>query len=445
MSPLVPLLLLVLVATLATAQSLPDRAALTSFCTPSTSNKYGACTLLLRGGCQQDTTKPYCSTPSLLAALCTFDNPPDAAANLCTPYSAYCAANPSACTGTSNSVWPGWSNSTVYQNQIRRMCGVHNMDGCGICAKPAAQGLSTAVADLDPCDSLATYVSMCKSMPDMSMCGAPWKAMCQGLPNSVSAFPNICSAAALTGSTATAPVTSADGSNVSAPGAGGSSSSGLSGADTTGFVDIPPMRMYFHQDINDLLLFKSWVTVTAGQYWGVTVGMFAFSFGYFAYGAALRKFVTPRVNRGLAEIDTLLASPSLHRSASSVMLAAGAVAAGAATTSIPAHLKGVSRIGLRARREALVFARAFTKTVELAWSYLLMLAIMSFNYGWFAAFLLGALVGNVAFNRAPGHFPVNDSVKHQGDNGSSTGTSLVEPAAVQHDEEKHLVEQPTCC
>ncbi|KAI9155951.1 hypothetical protein H9P43_009061 [Blastocladiella emersonii ATCC 22665] len=404
---------LLLLATHAAAQSPspPSRAALTAFCTPASSNKYGACTLLLRAGCQSDAAKPGCSTLALLDALCSYDNPPTAADTLCRPYLSYCAANPAAC--AADKAWPKWTNSSVFQNQVYRMCKVHNMEGCDRCASPAAS-VAVPVEKLDACDSLATYAIMCKAMPDMTMCNAPWKGMCSEVKGAVQAFPAVCSAAALASDDS-----SSSTPGVSAPGTGTTADPVEQGSDP--FAEIPPMRMYFHQDINDLLLFRGWVTRTRAQYWAATVGVFVLSFAYYAVTAAARRVVTPRIDAALADVHAQLSpSPSSVSTASS-----------SSSTVLPtstAVTPSASPTSLRVRRELLVAARAALATFELAYSFVLMLVVMAYNWGWCAAFLLGGFAGNMVFNRDP---PPRRA-RHAPVSGYDSG------------EETVVVKQPTC-
>ena len=120
-----------LVAVVAAAQAPPDRAQLIAYCKQPASTKLGACSLLLRGGCQFQggETKPYCGTLSILNALCAYDNPASAqgAGGVCAQYVSYCAQNAATCSVDGNLAWPGWTNSSNLQFQVKRMCDFHNM------------------------------------------------------------------------------------------------------------------------------------------------------------------------------------------------------------------------------------------------------------------------------------------------------------------------------
>ncbi|KNE65009.1 hypothetical protein AMAG_10675 [Allomyces macrogynus ATCC 38327] len=316
----------------------PTRDALAAFCSVSTSVPLGACSLLSQ--CGNTATKPYCSTLSLLDALCNYDNP---TTDVCTQYQEYCTAKPSKCRADGNTVWPAWTNSTVYQNQIYRMCKVHSMEGCDKCTNPASS-LSVPVMQLANCDSFAVYVAMCKSMPDMTMCNAPWKRMCQANPTATKAnFPQSCPAAAFEGSITATPTPSAP----------------VAAAITTNSDDasgLPPMRMYFHHDTTDILLFRTWVPRTTGAYVGSCVGVFFLSLASSAFHLVAHRRVLPRM--------------------------AAQIAATAGT-----------------RRELLIAGRAAVVTAQIALSYAAMLVVMSYNVVWCAMLLLGAFSAHVALNR----------------------------------------------
>ena len=118
------------------SSAVPDRASLQAYCKKPSSAKLAACSLLLRGGCQFSggDSKPHCTTLAILDALCKYDNPSDAQ-QLCTPYQSFCSANGSACTADPDVALPSWTNSSVIQNQIKRMCDFHNMvrpHACGL-------------------------------------------------------------------------------------------------------------------------------------------------------------------------------------------------------------------------------------------------------------------------------------------------------------------------
>ncbi|ORZ32042.1 Ctr copper transporter family-domain-containing protein [Catenaria anguillulae PL171] len=398
-------------------------------CRPASSNKYAACSFLLRGGCS-DASKPYCNTLAMYNALCAFDNPPDAP---CKAYTDYCAAagNEGKCAEPANKAWPQWVNSTMFQHQVFRMCNVHNMEGCDRCAKPAMLP-TTPLAQLDPCDSLATYVIMCKAMPDMTACGFPWKPMCRNLAKSNEVFPNICAASALTDDNGD------DGTGLGSShgnhGAGSGSGSGT--GDNPFEFEIPPMRMYFHQDINDLLLFRAWVTRTHFQYWMATIGVFVASFGFSAWVWTIRRVWIPKLNVKLAAVNLHIegtigyADARAHLPASQTTLPLNTADAGVA------GVGAGSRTSLIVKREALIAARAALLVVELAWSYTLMLIAMAFNLGWIAAFLLGAFAGNMVFNRdAPAPPKQQMGVGQVGE----------DSARVSEDGKDGMMRQATCC
>ena len=114
-------------------------------------------------------------------------------------------------------------------SDILEMCGSHSMPACSECP-----------SKFDCPHPMETLASLCLGMPGMSGC-AEFYAMC-----------------------------STDGED----GGGGSTFSGLCGSAAGGSSDsLPPMRMWIHSGIEDILLFKEWVPRTDAAYAGACIGV----------------------------------------------------------------------------------------------------------------------------------------------------------------------------
>jgi hypothetical protein len=207
---------------------------------------------------------------------------------------------------------------------------------------------------------------MCKAMPDMTRCADPWKAGCQADGATLFGhFSDVCPASAYDGNPP----------NVPSGGGGGNPFEGTS--------PIPPMRMYFHQDIRDLLLFRSWVTSTQGEYWGALVGVFFMSVGFF-YFQTWKRRLGKAIN---AHIGIYKGRNGVRASESADPIIGDSQSAG-----MPQRTR-------RLKLEGWVAARAGLATFELFYSYLLMLVFMAYNWGWCIAILCGCFAGNMMFNR----------------------------------------------
>ncbi|KAJ3374504.1 hypothetical protein GGF31_007282 [Allomyces arbusculus] len=215
------------------------------------------------------------------------------------------------------------------------------MEGCDKCTNPASS-LSVPITQLATCDSFAVYVAICKSMPDMTMCNVPWKKMCQANPAATKAnFPQICPEAAFEGSITASPTTPAP----------------SSAATTLDDVSrLPPMRMYFHHDTTDTLLFRAWVPRTTGAYVASCVSVFFLSLMSSTFHLVAHRRVLPRMAAQIA-----------------------------ATAGM--------------RRELLIAGRAVLVTAQITLSYAAMLVVMSYNVVWCGMLLLGAFTAHVALNR----------------------------------------------
>ncbi|CAG9467178.1 unnamed protein product [Pedinophyceae sp. YPF-701] len=154
---------------------------------------------------------PYCAPFSLLANLC-YDMP---GMTGCERFRALCSdprSVVSAC--TTHPALPRVLTTKETQEAILEMCDDHGMPGCEDCTGMMAQCPNT----------LSTISQLCLGMPGMANC-QPFQAMCS---QASSAFPSVC---------------------------GTERSSAL-----------PPMRMYFHASLRDIVLFRSWVPSSGGTY-----------------------------------------------------------------------------------------------------------------------------------------------------------------------------------
>lgn len=112
-----------------------------------------------------------------------------------------------------------------------------------------------------------------------------------------------------------------------------------------------PMRMYFHHDTHDLLLFKGWATQTGTVYAATWIGIVFFTVGYHYMQAMRTTLLEPALMQRLAFAHSAL------------------------------------------QREGLHMVRAALFTFEAAIGFVIMLVVMTFNIGWCLAILMGIFVG----------------------------------------------------
>jgi len=124
----------------------------------------------------------------------------------------------------------------------------------------------------------------------------------------------------------------------------------------------PMMRMYFHWGVEDYVLFHGWVPTTSAQYFGTLVAV-AFM-GFFTHVIKLLKcYCEPRWKH---------------------------------PTILQDEPRSFFSVPFQPRVD---FERAVIQTLEVVWSFIVMLIIMNFNVGIFLTLCFGILLGNILLGR----------------------------------------------
>ena len=239
----------------------------------------------------------------------------------CADYKAQCQGGNVQCSKNPPIAVP--SSSTVTK-QIYSICNEMNMDGCEVCK------ISNANTSYSECNLLGTYAKLCTSMPDMSQC---------------SAFKSMCSATDLDYCTTTT---------------------------------VPSMKMYFHNDIANYVLFRDWIPRTTAQYWGA---WFACFFGAVLYESL--QVLNAFLELAWAPVATVDSKGIIFGSDFS-----------RPSPSVWSHICGMSQ-GRRGIVNAAL--RGGMRFITATLSYALMLIAMTFNVGLFFAVITGFAVGNFVF------------------------------------------------
>lgn len=137
-----------------------------------------------------------------------------------------------------------------------------------------------------------------------------------------------------------------------------------------------PMRMYFHSDVHDLLLFEAFVTKTAGTYTAALLGVFALALGYALF---------------LYLVKPCLYTRFLHVGG----CRGGGVVGGGYSEKVTGEGRTTMVLQMELRRAGYALLHAF----ELSYSLLLMLVVMTFNVGWCVAVIGGVFLGTYLFRR----------------------------------------------
>jgi len=186
------------------------------------------------------------------------------------------------------------------------------------------------------CDLLQVYSDLCLSMPMMSNC-TQWKSLCKVIPD----WP-LCPSS----------------SNHNQP---------------------PEMRMFFHTGITDYVLFKDWVPRTNGQYAASWLAVF--------FMTLLNEFLKLwRTN-----LERKWAEQAEDDGSEGVPL-----------VSQPAGISKILSLGSQTVthfRGSVDIPRAFLQSLEVAWSFLIMLVVMTYNVGLFFAVISGVFVGSLLVGR----------------------------------------------
>lgn len=137
---------------------------------------------------------------------------------------------------------------------------------------------------------------------------------------------------------------------------------------------IPPMRMYFHLSYMDYVLLQNWVPDTTTTYTLTWLAVFAFTL-FFEVLKLMRSRYEKRWSDQVNEY-------SLVNSSGGNLL-----------------------MGEAKFRPRVDFARAFLHTLEVAWGFLVMLVVMTYNVGLFLAVLAGSFLGMLFVGRFVQYVP----------------------------------------
>ncbi|RKP01261.1 hypothetical protein CXG81DRAFT_26068 [Caulochytrium protostelioides] len=324
----------------------------------------------------------------------------------------------------------GLPATLTLQSNLMTACGAMSMDGCDRCEKP--QDPST----LATCDVLSAASHVCRSMDGMASCNVLARA-CVEHPD-VPALGAFCHN-----------VMSADTDVPASLFREHATSSAIPSAARPPRIN-GVMRMYLHTEINDTILFRSWVPQNAREYFGIWLLTFLMALALAAIDKVRRAW-RARVRRRLLQqprrrtpapaagadrppspatkpAAALLAPsvPPLASPTAPVAPTASADAAAAADdddddatvgsahgpwmlahdaegiVAAPGGARGAARrLPLStATRHRLIQAAA--RAVEVVLAYLLMLIVMTFNVGLMGAAAAGVFVGAVLWEEGPG-------------------------------------------
>jgi len=165
----------------------------------------------------------YCQPFTLLATIC--DEMP--AMRDCSTYTSLCRSGSLVPQCKNYPPIPYAPTTREATDAVLSMCSSHGMVGCETC--------TTAAKCPNPFDTLS---QLCLGMPSMADCKQ---------------FFSMCS------------VVSSDGDSLN----------GLCAADMNSDNYLPPMRMWLHTGITDIVLIKEWVPTDGGYYFGTLVACFA--------------------------------------------------------------------------------------------------------------------------------------------------------------------------
>eukprot|EP00899_Mesostigma_viride_P024477 jgi/Mesvir1/5213/Mv15343-RA.1 len=332
---------------------------------------------------------PYCSPFSILADLCV-DMP---GMGGCKRYNMLCS-NPRSVV----------QQCTTYQaiprqtqRDIMAMCADHYMGGCDECP---ATGARCA-------DPMTLVSSLCLSMPDMPLCGR-FLSFC----NVAGAqFPTLC--------------------------------------DAGSYGGLPPMKMYFHTTIREIILFREWVPGNRARYFGSCLAIILMGIVLTALrcgrvlleiqwkGTSMSRCMCRERARIEIGAQMLQAQAAAKKAAVAdthgccagggegvAVTGAGTDASASIAVGCPVHkgaaapptLKQLQQNALRAIMTGLVY------TLELA----LMLIAMTFNVGYFFCVVGGSMLGTLLF----GHMSEQARMVVRRDPGGSNASAATAAAPV---------------
>lgn len=247
---------------------------------------------------------------------------------------------------------------------VLEMCGSHSMPGCSTCTSRKACA-----------DPLGTLSQVCLGMPGMAQC-AQFTAMC-----------------------------TAD--------AGGETFTTLCGDDGSGGP--PPMKMYLHAAMSEMILFRAWAPVTNGAYIGSCIAIIVL-------GVLVQALKALRV-RCEAGWAAAMHVPCCGPEPDEAMDDGGWFGTTVA-----------GRLGFgpgQLRRNA---TRSIFTGVVVFFDYMLMLIVMTFNIGIIVSATLGFAIGALLF----GHWGERPGAFQPQSPNHAVGTAV-------EDMEVHFVEAAPCC
>eukprot|EP01114_Cavostelium_apophysatum_P018846 TRINITY_DN5922_c0_g1_i1.p1 TRINITY_DN5922_c0_g1~~TRINITY_DN5922_c0_g1_i1.p1 ORF type:complete len:356 (-),score=45.74 TRINITY_DN5922_c0_g1_i1:37-1104(-) len=293
----------------------------------------------VEGVCDMMSAMPACT----VATVCT--NTKYASGPFCDPFSIVkelCSdmTTMSLCSNFT-SMCPSTSLITQCATETLPLPSSYEIQGLinGICSEMSMEACKAcnAPSDAMDCPTLQIYSNLCKAMPSMTQC-ASWKMICSVVPE----WP-ICS---------------------------------MSPTDE-GFI--PMMQMYLHTNIEDYILFKGWVPTTIGQFIG-TLAAVCF-FGIVSEGL---KFFR-------CWCDNKWKYKAVKTEESDFTMSI--------TDDVQTRKTWLSRWRSVPFRPKVDFLRSAFRTLEVFWSVMIMLVVMSFNVGIIVALCVGTFIGSLIFGR----------------------------------------------
>jgi copper transporter 1 len=221
--------------------------------------------------------------------------------------------------------------SEATRQAVLSACSDHTMPSCSKCSS------------LKACpDPLLAYADVCREHPTMAQCAS---------------YQNWCNAA---------------------------------GVDASYYCDagsldlLPPMQMYFHQRIDDIVLFRSWIPRSGGAYAGTIIAILIFGM----------------VSSFLKSVRGRLDSRWVHDSLCKANAAAAAAAQSCCGGSDASEEEDLHWIRRTFRRHpwSQNSIRALLTGITLTLDYANMLIVMTFNVGLFFAVVAGYVLGTLFFS-----------------------------------------------
>jgi hypothetical protein len=215
------------------------------------------------------------------------------------------------------------------------------------------------------------------------------------------------------------------------------------------YQGLPPMRMWLHTGIRDIVLIKEWVPTDGGYYFGTLVAcFFAAVFVQWLKGWKIQQEITWASRRPLLpcrnaacgssipHVDEKGAEPECCGGSSS---SGGAEPSGSALPRRRARASQVTRSAFQSAFGWCIFTKSQFKRnivrslfsgIIVFMDYMLMLIVMTFNIGIILAVVLGFAVGSLLFG-------------HVGERAGSISTE--DPSPVSEEIDVRFMEAPSCC